>query len=94
VFSELGAETALRSRPPGVDKKILVVAVAVCSAAPPKARRRRLRRKIKLKKLLVKLLLLQFALQRLNLWNPARGRGKLLKMFPTLRFKRLLVWRT
>jgi hypothetical protein len=37
VFSELGAETALHSRPPGVDKKVRVVAVASCSTAPPKA---------------------------------------------------------
>jgi hypothetical protein len=49
VFSELGAETALRSRPPGMDKKISVVVVAVCSAAPPKARRSRASKKEKAK---------------------------------------------
>jgi hypothetical protein len=37
VFSELGAETAFRSCRPGVDKKALAIAVASCSAAPPKA---------------------------------------------------------
>jgi hypothetical protein len=41
LFSELGVETALRSRPPGVDKKVLTVAVASCSAAPPKAPRKK-----------------------------------------------------
>jgi hypothetical protein len=35
VFSELSAETTLRSRPPGADKKIPAVVVVVCSAAPP-----------------------------------------------------------
>jgi hypothetical protein len=45
VFSELGAETALRSRPPGVDKKVPAVPVAGCSAAPPKARRKRASKK-------------------------------------------------
>jgi hypothetical protein len=49
VFSELGAETAFRSRPPSVDKKIPAVAVAVCSAAPPKAPRRRSSKKEKAK---------------------------------------------
>jgi uncharacterized protein YktA (UPF0223 family) len=39
VFSEFGAETALRSRPPGVYKKVPTVAVATCSTAPPKAPR-------------------------------------------------------
>jgi hypothetical protein len=41
VFSELGADTTLRSRPPSVDKKVPVVAIAVCSAASPKALRKR-----------------------------------------------------
>jgi hypothetical protein len=41
VFSELGAEIALRSRPPGVAKKVPAVAVASCSAAPPKAPRKK-----------------------------------------------------
>jgi hypothetical protein len=41
VFSELGAETALRSRPSGVDKKVPAVAVATCSAAPPKVARKK-----------------------------------------------------
>jgi hypothetical protein len=36
VFSEVGAEIAFRSLPPGIDKKALAVAVASCSAAPPK----------------------------------------------------------
>jgi hypothetical protein len=36
MFSELGAEAALRSCPPGVDKKIPAVVVPVCSTAPPK----------------------------------------------------------
>jgi hypothetical protein len=39
VFSEFGAETTLCSRPPGVNKKVLAVAVATCSATPPKAPR-------------------------------------------------------
>jgi hypothetical protein len=39
VFSELCAETAFRSRRPGVDKKAPAVAVASCSTAPPKAPR-------------------------------------------------------
>jgi hypothetical protein len=37
AFSEHEAETALRSHPPGVDKKIPAVVMAVCSSAPPKA---------------------------------------------------------
>jgi uncharacterized protein YktA (UPF0223 family) len=37
VFSELGTETAFRSRRPGVDKKVPAVAVASCSAVPSKA---------------------------------------------------------
>jgi hypothetical protein len=41
VFSELGAENALRSRPLGVDKKVPIVVVASSSAAPPKAPRKR-----------------------------------------------------
>jgi hypothetical protein len=41
VFSELGAETALRSRPPGVDKKVLAVVLASYSVAPPKAPRKK-----------------------------------------------------
>jgi hypothetical protein len=41
VFSELSVEIALRSRPPDVDKKVLAVAVAACSAAPPKAPRKK-----------------------------------------------------
>jgi hypothetical protein len=36
VFSEVGAEIAFRSRPPGIDKKALAVAMVSCSAAPPK----------------------------------------------------------
>jgi hypothetical protein len=39
VFSKLGAEIALRSRPPGVNKKVLAIAMATCSVAPPKAPR-------------------------------------------------------
>lgn len=34
MFSELGADTTLRSRPPGVNKKIPAVAIAVCLTAP------------------------------------------------------------
>jgi hypothetical protein len=49
VFSELGAETALWSRPPGIDKKISAIAIAVCSTAAPKAPRRRASRKEKAK---------------------------------------------
>jgi hypothetical protein len=49
VFSELGAETVSRSRPPGMDKKIPAVAIAICSAAPPNARRRRVSKKEKTK---------------------------------------------
>jgi hypothetical protein len=45
VFSELGAETALRSLPPGVDKKVPTVAVATCLAAPPKAPRKKTSKK-------------------------------------------------
>jgi hypothetical protein len=45
VFSELGTETALRSRPPSVDKKLPAVAVASFSAAPPKAPRKKSSRK-------------------------------------------------
>jgi hypothetical protein len=41
VFSELGVETSFRSCRPGVDKKAPAVAVASCSATPPKAPRRR-----------------------------------------------------
>jgi hypothetical protein len=41
VFSELGVETSFRSRRPSVDKKAAAVAVASCSAAPPKAPRRK-----------------------------------------------------
>jgi hypothetical protein len=39
VFSELGPKTTLRSHPPGVNKKVPVVAVATCSPAPPKTPR-------------------------------------------------------
>jgi hypothetical protein len=39
VFSELGAETVLRSRPLGVNKKVSAVVVATCSATPPRAPR-------------------------------------------------------
>jgi hypothetical protein len=49
VFSKLGAKTAFRSRPPGVDKKISTVAGAVCSAAQPKAPRKRYLKKEKAK---------------------------------------------
>jgi hypothetical protein len=49
VFSELGTEIALRSRPLGMEKKIPAVAVVVCSAAPPKALRRRASKKEKAK---------------------------------------------
>jgi hypothetical protein len=45
VFSELGTDTALHSRPPGVDKKVLTIAVATCSAAPPKAPRKKASKK-------------------------------------------------
>jgi uncharacterized protein YktA (UPF0223 family) len=41
VFSELGAETAFHSHRPGVYKKAPAVAVASCSAAPPKSPRRK-----------------------------------------------------
>jgi hypothetical protein len=41
VFSDLGAETSLHSRPPCVDKKIPAITVATCSVAPPKAPRRK-----------------------------------------------------
>jgi hypothetical protein len=41
VFSELGAETAFHSRPPGVDKKAPAISMASCLAAPPKDPRRR-----------------------------------------------------
>jgi hypothetical protein len=45
VFLELGTETALRSRPPGMDKKVPAVAMAICSAAPPKAPRKKASKK-------------------------------------------------
>jgi hypothetical protein len=41
VFSELSAKNSFCAHRPGVDKKALVVAMASCSAAPPKAPRRR-----------------------------------------------------
>jgi hypothetical protein len=41
VLLELGTETALCSRPPSLDKKVPAVAVASCSAAPPKAPRKK-----------------------------------------------------
>jgi hypothetical protein len=41
VFLELGTETTLCSRPPGVDKKVPAVAIASCSVAPPKAPRKK-----------------------------------------------------
>jgi hypothetical protein len=41
VFSEVCGEKSFHSRCPGRKLKILVVAVASCSAAPPKAPRRR-----------------------------------------------------
>jgi hypothetical protein len=49
VFSELGTETALQSHPLGVYRKISAIIVAVCSAAPPKARGRRASKKDKAK---------------------------------------------
>jgi hypothetical protein len=61
VFSEVGAEIAFRSRPPGIDKKALAVAVASCSAAPPKALRRKERTTQ------MALLLLRFILTRRSL---------------------------
>jgi hypothetical protein len=41
VFSEVSSKNSFRSPRPGVDKKAPAVAVASCSAAPPKAPRRR-----------------------------------------------------
>jgi uncharacterized protein YktA (UPF0223 family) len=41
VFSEVCGENSFRSRRPGIDKKAPAVAVASCSAAPPKAPRRK-----------------------------------------------------
>jgi hypothetical protein len=49
VFSELGATTTLRSRLPGVDKKVPAVVVVGYSAAPPKARWKRALKKEKAK---------------------------------------------
>jgi hypothetical protein len=92
VFSELGVENALRSHPLGVDK-ILAVAIAVFSVAPPKARRRRASKKDNAKGSTMKVLLPPFAQQRLSPWSPARGNEKLLKMFLMLRSKRLPVLR-
>jgi hypothetical protein len=65
VFSELSAETSFCSRPPGVDKKTPTIAVAICSAAPPKAPRRRSSKKGKA--VLMTLLLLLFVLKRPSL---------------------------
>jgi hypothetical protein len=45
VFSKHGDETALRSHPSGVDKKVPTVVVANCSAAPPKAPRKKASKK-------------------------------------------------
>jgi uncharacterized protein YktA (UPF0223 family) len=45
VFSELSAETTLRSRPPRVDKKVSAITVATCSAAPPKAPKKKASKK-------------------------------------------------
>jgi hypothetical protein len=73
-----------------VDRKILAVVVVVCSAAPPKAPRKRSLKKEKAKSNAGTPLLPPFALERLNLWNPTKGKGRLSKMFPTLRFKRPL----
>jgi hypothetical protein len=47
VFLEFGTETALRSRPSGINKKVLVIVVATYSAAPPKAPRGKSLRKRK-----------------------------------------------
>jgi hypothetical protein len=49
VFLELGVETTLRSRPPGIDKKAPTPAAAGSSAAPPKSQRKRALRKEKAK---------------------------------------------
>jgi hypothetical protein len=45
--SELGSKNALRSRPPGVDKKILVVAVAVAVCSPKAPRKKALMEEIR-----------------------------------------------
>jgi hypothetical protein len=41
VFSEVCAENSFRSHRPGIDKEATAIAVASCSATPPKASRRR-----------------------------------------------------
>jgi uncharacterized protein YktA (UPF0223 family) len=87
VFSELGAETCFRSRRPGVDKKAQVVAVVSCSAAPPKAPRRRPSKKGRTA--LMTLLLLRFILARRSLLNQARENARHLKVFRMSRFRQL-----
>jgi hypothetical protein len=74
-----------------VDKKIPVVAVAVCSAAPPKAQGESRQRKEREKAMQAILLLTSFVLRKLSLWSLVRGNRKLRKMFLMLKFKRLRV---
>jgi hypothetical protein len=91
VFCELSAETALHSLPPSVDKKIPAVVVAVCSAGPPKAPRRKSSRREREKAMQVIFLLLSFVLRKLNLWSLVRGNEKLRKMFLMVKFRQLRV---
>jgi hypothetical protein len=47
VFSEVCGENSFRCHSPGIDKKALAIVVASCSAAPPKAPRRKSSKKLK-----------------------------------------------
>jgi hypothetical protein len=87
VFSELSAATCFRFRRPGVDKKAQVVAVVSCSAAPPKAPRRRPSKKGRTA--LMTLLLLRFILARRSLLNQASENARHLKVLLMSRFRQL-----
>jgi hypothetical protein len=72
VFSELGAKTALRSHPPGVEKKVLLLSWLVVRLLLLKLEGRGLQRKRRIKVGLVIPLLLPFARQKLSIGNSAK----------------------
>jgi hypothetical protein len=87
VFSKLSADTTLQSHPPSMDKKIPFVAVAVARLLHPRIQEGEFRIKERERVMQATPLLPPFVLKTLSLWNPARGNGKLPRMFLMLRFK-------
>jgi hypothetical protein len=91
VFSKLGVEAALRSRPPALKRKFRLLPWLPAQPLHPRLRGTKLRRKGKELAKLVIFLPLLFVLKGLSPWSLVRGNTRLLTVFPMPRFRQLRV---